>query len=132
MVSDFDSARQFVDQDDINICCVQRQISEEFSDAWLELPSEVTVVVDYLQGATVQKSMEPLIPSAIALRPILDKASPGMQEAVMAELLQLGTFFQQLLHCKAVETRLEIMDAKVWTVYQAQCVLCIRMSSSSC
>ena len=105
VVDSLDAASSFVAADDANICRIVRAAPDALTraspSAWSPRPGEASAVVDYLD------------PRVAALEPVLALAVPEWRSEVMGEILQLGTFFQTLLQCKAIETRLEVMDAKV-------------------
>ena len=94
-------AGQFLESDDVNICCIRRPIPDALSAAWSCDPKEASASVDYL--ASPAASLEPIL----AL--VADESSQGL---ALKELTTLGSFFQKLLNCRAVETRIEIMVSK--------------------
>ena len=106
VVSDLsnENAGKFVELDEVNVCCVQRTLSDPLTMSWRDQPADVCVAVDYAGGMGAET----------ALQQILDLVddSHGRQQ-VLQELITLGTWFQALMGCSAVNTRLEIMDQKL-------------------
>jgi hypothetical protein len=114
VVDSLAAAAAFVDADDANICRIVRAVPDALTrdgryaagdagSAWSALPGEASAVADFRAPADAED----------ALGPILALAAPEGRAEVLREVVQLGTFFQTLLQCEAIETRLEVMDAKV-------------------
>jgi hypothetical protein len=114
VVDSLAAAAAFVEADDANICRIVRAVPDALTrdgryaagdagSAWSALPGEASAVADFRAPADAED----------ALGPILALAAPEGRAEVLREVVQLGTFFQTLLQCEAIETRLEVMDAKV-------------------